>query len=216
MLNQKSPLLSVSEWVQGEPVNFDRLTGKVVLVEVFQVNCPGCFLYSLPQAIQLHQQYAAQGLVVLGIATAFEDFDKNTLDNLVRLVNTGEVVGETLRALNQRGQLNDGCLRYRIPFPIGMDRLIKHQDQVTAEAVLLFITTKLPDFNQYPVKTQQKLQIQVRQYLESLEYRAETFERFQLQGTPSHILVDKQGMLRACVFGAYPELETQIIALLRA
>ncbi|MDD1641142.1 MAG: TlpA family protein disulfide reductase, partial [Methylococcaceae bacterium] len=47
-LGQKAPLLSLSDWVQGEPVNFDQLSGRVVLVEVFQVNCPGCFLYALP------------------------------------------------------------------------------------------------------------------------------------------------------------------------
>jgi hypothetical protein len=54
-IGQKSPLLSLFEWVQGEPVNFDQLSGRIVLVEVFQVNCPGCFLYALPQAVDLYQ-----------------------------------------------------------------------------------------------------------------------------------------------------------------
>ncbi|NOT83200.1 MAG: TlpA family protein disulfide reductase [Methylococcaceae bacterium] len=214
-LHQQSPLLSVSEWVQGTPVNIDQLSGKVVLVEIFQVNCPGCFLYSLPQAIHLHQQYAAQGMVVLGVATAFEDFDKNTLENLVRLVNGGEVVGETLNTLKQQGQLTNGCLPYRIAFPVAMDRLVKRQGDVTIEAIQTFIAAKLPDFNQYPADSQHKLQQHVRQYLEALDYHAETFERFQLQGTPSHILIDKQGVLRACEFGAYPNLEAQILTLLR-
>jgi hypothetical protein len=31
---------------------------KVVLVEAFQVNCPGCFFYALPQAISLYEKYA--------------------------------------------------------------------------------------------------------------------------------------------------------------
>ena len=42
-LEEKAPLLQISDWVQGEPTNLDQLIGRVVLIEVFQVNCPGCF-----------------------------------------------------------------------------------------------------------------------------------------------------------------------------
>ena len=118
-LGQKAPLLSVSDWVQGEPINFDQLSGRVVLVEVFQVNCPGCFLYSLPQAIELHRKYSDKGLSVLGVATAFEDFDKNNLKNLIRLAENGEVVGETLHLLSQQGKLTDRPPALSHPFPAG-------------------------------------------------------------------------------------------------
>ncbi|MDD4906730.1 MAG: TlpA family protein disulfide reductase, partial [Methylobacter tundripaludum] len=101
-IGQKTPPLSVSTWVQGTETNFDRLLGQVVLVEVFQVNCPGCFLYALPQAVDLHRKYSEHGLTILGVATAFEDFDKNNLENLIRLIENGEVVGETLRMLSQQ------------------------------------------------------------------------------------------------------------------
>ena len=46
-----APDLKVSEWVQGDPVQLSDLLGNIVLVEVFQVNCPGCFIYGLPKAI---------------------------------------------------------------------------------------------------------------------------------------------------------------------
>lgn len=214
-LGQKSPLLSVSDWVQGEPVNFDQLSGRVVLVEVFQVNCPGCFLYSLPQAIELHQKYSDQGLSVLGVATAFEDFDKNNLENLIRLAENGEVVGETLHLLSQQGKLTAGHLPYRIPFPLAMDRLNKRQAEVTAAEIAAFIKDRVPGFDQQPEPHQQKIRQQVRDYFQSLDYNAETFERFDLKGTPSHILVDKKGMLRDCAFGAYPELEARVLGLLQ-
>jgi hypothetical protein len=48
-----------------------------------------------------------------------------------------------------------------------------------------------------------------------LTYHAETFELFNLQGTPSYILVDKQGLLRDCGFGTHPDLEDKILALLQ-
>jgi hypothetical protein len=52
-IGAKAPNLEVSSWVQGKPTNIDQEKGNVVLVEVFQVNCPGCFLYGIPEAIDL-------------------------------------------------------------------------------------------------------------------------------------------------------------------
>ena len=82
--------------------------GNVVLVEVFQVNCPGCFTNGIPQAIDLHIKYYHDGLRVLGVATAFEDFDKNTSDNLKLLLTSGEVIGETRTVLADTGACDQG------------------------------------------------------------------------------------------------------------
>jgi len=43
-VNEPAPNLFVDEWVQGEPSDIDREQGNVLLIEVFQVNCPGCFI----------------------------------------------------------------------------------------------------------------------------------------------------------------------------
>ena len=214
-LGQKAPLLSVSDWVQGEPLKFDQLSGNVIVVEVFQVNCPGCFLYALPQAIDLHQRYSDQGLSVLGVATAFEDFDKNNLENLTLLIKNGKVVGETLRMLSQQGKLIAGHLPFRIPFPVAMDRLQKRQTDVTQDEIEFFINQRIPDFEQQRETYQQQIRQQVQHYFQSLTYHAETFELFDLKGTPSHILVDKKGLLRDCAFGVQPDLEALILELLK-
>ncbi len=214
-IGQKAPLLSVSDWVQGQPTNFDALAGQVVLVVVFQVNCPGCFLYSLPQAIELQQRYAGQGLTVLGVATAFEDFDKNNLENLTLLLEKGEVVGETRRSLTQHDRLQNGLLPYRISFPVAMDNLNERQNGNIENDIETFIRLRLPDFQDKPDYEQQRIRGQLKSYFQSLEYHAETFESFGLQGTPSYILVDRRGILRACRFGAYSELENDIETLLK-
>jgi len=73
-LNEPAPELHISEWVQGEALGLHDLKGSVVLVEVFQVNCPGCFLFGLPEAIRLHDLYACKGLVVIGLSTVFENY----------------------------------------------------------------------------------------------------------------------------------------------
>ncbi|MDD1620710.1 MAG: redoxin domain-containing protein [Methylococcaceae bacterium] len=215
VIGQKAPLLSVSDWLQGTPTNFDQLSGRVVLVVVFQVNCPGCFLYSLPQAIELQQRYAGQGLTVLGVATAFEDFDKNNLENLIRLVEKGEVVGETLRLLSLKGKLQNRRLRYRINFPVAMDKLNKRLGANIENDIDAFIRLRLPDFQDKARREQQRIREQLQDYFQALEYQADTFECFGLQGTPSYILVDKRGLLKACRFGAYPELEADIQKLLQ-
>lgn len=214
-IGHKAPLLSLFDWVQGEPVNFDQLSGRVVLVEVFQVNCPGCFLYALPQAVDLYQRYKDQGLTVLGVATAFEDFDKNNLENLIHLIKDGRVIGETQRMLSQQGKLIADRLSFRIPFPVAMDNLQKRQIDVTQDEIETFINRRIPDFEQQTQTYQQKIRQQAQHYFQSLTYHAETFELFDLKGTPSYILVDKQGLLRDCAFGVYPDLEERVLALLR-
>ena len=72
----------------------------------------------------IYQKYKGDGLTVFGVATAFEDYDKNTLENLEMLLTTGEVVGDTKQALSQYGQLDDGKLQFKIPYPVAMDSLL--------------------------------------------------------------------------------------------
>lgn len=214
-IGSKAPNLEVSSWVQGKPTNIDKEKGNVVLVEVFQVNCPGCFLYGIPEAIDIYKKYKDKGLTVLGMATAFEDFDKNNLQNLEKLVTTGEVVGETHRALAQYGQLLDGNkLPYKIPFPVGMDMLKKESDSLTESKITDFIEANVPDFRSYSEKDRQVLVERVKQYLRSKEYSAKTFEGYALRGTPSSILVDRNGVLRSTFFGSNGVLEGAIEELL--
>ena len=209
------PLLEVSEWVQGEALNISQLENRVILVEVFQVNCPGCFLYALPHAIELYDKYHDQGLTVIGIATAVEGFYKNTRENLYRLVETGELNGETLKAFELLGMLVNGRLPYKILFPLAMDKLIKRANPVSKEEIESFIAEHIHDFSQQIKAKHNRIWHQVSEYLNKLEYHAQTFEKFKLKGTPSHILVDKNGILRDCSFGQDPNLEAKIIHLLQ-
>ena len=69
-IGAKAPNVKVSDWIQGLPTNIDKLIGNIIVIEVFQVNCPGCFLYGLPQAISIYEKYKDKGVKVFGIATA--------------------------------------------------------------------------------------------------------------------------------------------------
>ncbi len=213
-IGKPSPPLNVSTWVQGLETNFDKEKDHIVLVEVFQVNCPGCFMYGIPEAIEIYNKYYDEGVRVLGVATAFEDFDKNTLENLQLLLNTGEVIGDTLQGLGQYGKLEDNKLSYKIPFPVGMDSLIKETGNVEPTKVMEFINSQIPDFESQPQDYKDQIINRVKGYMNSKEYIAETFEKFSLQGTPSAILVDRKGILRNVSFGQHGQMESMIKPLL--
>ena len=215
VIGEKAPNFGTSEWVQGAPTNFDQEKDHIVLVEVFQVNCPGCFMHALPEAIEIYNKYKDEGVRVIGIATAFEDFDKNTLDNLKMLAETGEVVGETKSAFQMSGQLQEGNkLPYKIPFPLAMDNLVKTTGEISQEKIMQFIYPQIPEFDSQPEEYKNQIIQRVKDYMKSKEYSAETFEKFALQGTPSTILVDRKGVLRDVSFGQVGQTESMIQKLL--
>ncbi len=104
--------LSTEQMLQGDftiqPIN---------LMLIFQINCPGCFIYALPLAAKLHEQYKDR-INVLGLSTAFEDFELNTAENTKKLLQSGEMVGVTRQYF-----LQEQIERYRVPleFAIAFD-----------------------------------------------------------------------------------------------
>src|SRR5919109_4842204 len=175
-IGDKAPNLKVAEWIQGKPTNIDKEISNVILAEVFQVNCPGCFIYGIPEAIEIYRRYNDKGVTVLGIATAFEDFDKNTLENLKLLLLTGEVIGETRKTLTQYGLLIGGNkLAYKIPFPVAMDFLKKESIVLSESRIMDFIESNVPDFRSYSESNKSILIERVKNYLKTKQYSALTF-----------------------------------------
>jgi thiol-disulfide isomerase/thioredoxin len=210
-----APELKVSEWVQGGPISLKDYQGKVIVVEVFQVNCPGCFIYGLPEAIDTFQKYNNNDVVVLGLATAFEDFDKNTLENLKLLLKENKVIGETLTTLTfQSKLLNEGKLSYSIPFPVGMDMLVKEKLPIEEKRIMEFVNANVPDFDLYHQKDKEQIISRVKSYLETKPYSPLTFEEYSLRGTPSSMFIDKKGILRETTFGSTGLMATTVEKLL--
>lgn len=214
-IGTQAPNVKISEWVQGIPTNIDKLRGKVIVLEVFQVNCPGCFLYGLPQSISLYERFKNSDVKVIGLATAFEDYDKNTLDNLKSLLTEGKVIGETYKALRQHGKLvNDDKLYYKIPFPVAMDKITKMPENISEDMIKDFIEIYFSDYKPSSEKEKEELFSKVRNYLRNKEYSAETFELYKLRGTPSSIIIDQDGILRYNFFGSEGYLEGAVKELL--
>ena len=207
-IGRKAPNLKVTKWVQGVDTNLDKQNDNIVVVEVFQVNCPGCFMYGIPESIEIYNKYKSEGVSVLGMATAFEDFDKNTLENLHLLLETGETIGETKK------MLQTDKIPYKIPYPVAMDSLVKQSEEVTKEKMYSLIKNQIPNFDEQPEDYKNKIYDRVKDYFVSKEFSAETFEMYSLQGTPSSILIDRKGVLRDISFGQNGLLESKIQTLL--
>ena len=209
-----APNLDVDEWVQGNPSNIDLERGRVVLIGTFQLNCPGCFLFSIPELITLYEEFKARDLVVWGLATAFKDFHLNNLENLKILIEKGETVGESHRLLKIENRLSGNKLEYKIPFPIAFDKLIPNDKVITETIVRDYIERNYSQFELLREVQKKLIRQQVEEYLKNKTYKALTFEKYNLRGTPSVILIDKKGVLRKKWFGSGHSIKTEVAKLL--
>jgi peroxiredoxin len=135
-----APELDVAGWVSGEPTWLADLRGRVVMLETFQMLCPGCVRHGLPLAQRVRRSFPPEDVVVIGLHTVFEHHEVMGRDALAAFVS-----------------------EYGWEFPVAIDR---HDDD--------------------PVPV--------------------TMRRYGLQGTPSTVLVDRDGHIRLSAFGAVDEL----------
>ncbi|MEG7521492.1 MAG: redoxin domain-containing protein [Chromatiales bacterium] len=74
-----APEWDISEWINGDGTTLAALKGKVVVIDFFQLWCPGCNSFSVPLMARWEQQFAdeitAGNLVMLSIHTVFEGHD---------------------------------------------------------------------------------------------------------------------------------------------
>lgn len=146
-----APELDVAEWLNTpDPIRLADLRGKVVVLEAFQMLCPGCAQIGLPQLAQVREQFAPADVAVLGLHTVFEHHE----------------------AQGSRAPLEAFLHEYRYTFPVGIDR---------------------PGQGSVPM----------------------TMQAYNLQGTPTLVLLDRQGRLRRKAFGHVPDIRlgAEIMAL---
>jgi thiol-disulfide isomerase/thioredoxin len=139
----KAPELQTSGWLNTpQPLTLASLRGRVVVLNTFQIFCPGCVQVGIPQAQRIHQEFDPERVAVIGLHTVFEHHPVMGPDALQVFVH-----------------------EYRLRFPIGIDR---YEDQ--AHGVPM------------------------------------TMRAYQMQGTPTLILIDKNGYIRLHKFGHINDL----------
>lgn len=68
--------LPSGEWFNSEPLTMEQLHGKVVLVDFWTYSCINC-IRTLPYLKQWHEEYADQGLVIVGVHSPEFEFEKS-------------------------------------------------------------------------------------------------------------------------------------------
>ena len=86
-IGNSAPELDVSEWIRGNPTTLQALRGKVVLLDFFQIICPGCRIAHV-HIEEFQKRYEKHGLAVLGIAVAFEYLDSQKPDRIKAYVES--------------------------------------------------------------------------------------------------------------------------------
>jgi peroxiredoxin len=138
-----APELIVSSCLNTEEtITLKAFRGSVVLIEAFQMLCPGCVEHGLPQASRVARIFDSSDVQVIGLHSVFEHHDTQ----------------------GSRAALEAFVHEYKISFPIAIDK-------------------QSPD-SRIP----------------------QTMSQYQLQGTPSLLLIDHEGRLRARHFGLVQDL----------
>lgn len=95
----QAPELMVSEWFNADaPISLSSLRDRVVIIEAFQMLCPGCVSHGLPQIKQVYDVFPSDKVTVLGLHTVFEHHAAMTPLSLKAFIH-----------------------EYRLSFPIGVD-----------------------------------------------------------------------------------------------
>jgi hypothetical protein len=96
---RQAPEFQVSAWLHAsEPLTLAKLRGRVVVALAFQMLCPGCVQYALPQAMRVRRDFLPDHVAVLALHTVFEH-----------------------HAANRRETLEAFAHEYRLDIPIGID-----------------------------------------------------------------------------------------------
>lgn len=93
-----APPLEVSQWFNTDAsITLEGLRGKVVVIEAFQMLCPGCVSHGIPQVQRIANTFGSD-VTVLGLHTVFEHHEAMTPVSLAAFLH-----------------------EYRIGFPVGVD-----------------------------------------------------------------------------------------------
>ncbi len=82
----QAPEWEIEEWINSDPVRLQDLRGQVVVVDFFQLWCPGCKSFSIPLTLKWEKEFAEEiandKMKIVSIHTVFEGHDHQTIDRL--------------------------------------------------------------------------------------------------------------------------------------
>lgn len=101
MKPRPAPALVTSAWLNSsKPLDIPDFSGKVLVIEAFQMLCPGCVSVGLPQVQRVARLFPKEQVAVIGLHTVFEHHE----------------------AQGTREALEAFAHEYQLAFPIGIDQ----------------------------------------------------------------------------------------------
>ena len=85
LLGKPAPRLAVMTWLNSEPITPADLSGRVVLIDMFQFISDEC-AKSKPAVASLAGRYESKGLTVIGLAVAYQNQDFQRPERILRHV----------------------------------------------------------------------------------------------------------------------------------
>ncbi len=111
----QAPEWVISEWINSDGFTLTELRGKVVIIDFFQLWCPGCNKFSGPLMEKWRQKYGdRKDIQLVAIHTVFEGHSQQTPKRLRQYVKEKNIiypVGVDDHISNQR--LPETIIRYR-------------------------------------------------------------------------------------------------------
>jgi thiol-disulfide isomerase/thioredoxin len=97
LIGKEAPALVIAEWLNGDGVTLQNLKGKVVILEFFQMWCPGCNEFSIPLMEEWKEKYKNEDKIFfLSIHTVFEGHEVQSparLKKFVKKKNIDHLIG---------------------------------------------------------------------------------------------------------------------------
>jgi peptide-methionine (R)-S-oxide reductase len=181
--------LQYDEAVQGT-FNADA---RFTLLYLFRMNCPGCFLYGFDEAHAVFDAFDPEELQVVGLSTAFGEFDGDPAEATRRFVRQGVL---TPVVEHEFHELNIDRRPYPVRFPVLLDRMSAPEEFLNADTLQWFYSLN-PN---YPLVTAEDVKSIVRRatlFYTQFPLVSHTFSLNFLRGTPSYILLDHDKNKRA-------------------
>lgn len=117
----QAPEWVISEWINSSDLTLEDLHGKVVIIDFFQLWCPGCNKFSGPLMQKWRQKYRnRKDIQLVGIHTVFEGHAQQTPERLREYVK-----------------------EKNITYPVGVDDYVS--DKKTPETMIRYKTRGTPE-----------------------------------------------------------------------
>lgn len=105
----QAPEWDIAEWINAEPFTLHSKLGQVVVIDFFQLWCPGCNAFSIPLTQRWEQDFAGEiaddRMSIVSIHTVFEGHRHQTIERLRSYVEDkgfGHPVGHDRHGFSDR------------------------------------------------------------------------------------------------------------------